>query len=156
MAHKTLVGGTAYEIKGGRDLIGGTGYSTESGKTLVNGTARDIVLKKTEYVTVTIVKGGSGSNTNAVKYNGTLYYAPKTLTVEKGSVIQLMYGGEYNHTGGVFINNVRKVSSGSSVLWYNYTVNSDVTVTLYHSIQTVNPWGDGYITVDVFDTYVKE
>lgn len=156
MAHKTLIDGTAYAVKGGRDLIAGTGYAKKQGKTLIAGTARDIVLKKTEYVTVTIVNGGSGSNTNQVKYNGTLYSAPKTLTVEKGEVIQLKYGGEYNHTGSVFINNVRKASSGSSVLWYNYTVNSDVTVTLYTSIQTANPWGDGDIAVEVFNTYVTE
>lgn len=156
MAHKTLIDGTAYAVKGGRDLIAGTGYAKKQGKTLIAGTARDIVLKKTEYVTVTIVKGGSGYNTNQVKYNGTLYSAPKTLTVEKGEVIQLKYGGEYNHTGSVFINNVRKASSGSRVLWYDYTVNSDVTVTLYTSIQTANPWGDGDITVEVFNTYVTE
>lgn len=42
MAHKTLIGGTAYEIKGGRDLIGGTGYSKKKGRVLVNGTGYDI------------------------------------------------------------------------------------------------------------------
>lgn len=42
MAHKTLIGGTAYALKGGRDLIGGTGYSIKSGKTLIGGTAYDI------------------------------------------------------------------------------------------------------------------
>lgn len=156
MTHKTLISGTAYEVVGGAQMIDGTKFQMGGGKTLIDGTACDIVLKKTEYVTVTIVKGGSGYNTNQVKYNGTLYSAPKTLTVEKGEVIQLKYGGEYNHTGSVFINNVRKASSGNNVLWYNYTVNSDVTVTLYTSIQTANPWGDGDITVEVFNTYVTE
>lgn len=156
MAHMARAAGTDYAVAGGKTLIDGTAYSAESGKTLVNGTARDIVLKKTEYVTVTIVKGGSGSNTNQVKYNGTLYSAPKTLTVEKGEVIQLKYGGEYNHTGSVFINNVRKASSGSRVLWYDYTVNSDVTVKLYDSIQTADPWGDGGFAINVYDTYVTE
>ena len=42
MAHKTLIGGTAYEIKGGRDLIGGTGYAKKKGRVLVNGTGYDI------------------------------------------------------------------------------------------------------------------
>ena len=42
MAHKTLVGGTAYEIGGGRTLVGGTGYSIDKGRTLVDGTAYDI------------------------------------------------------------------------------------------------------------------
>lgn len=46
MAHKTLIGGTAYEIKGGRDLIGGTGYAKKNGKALINGTAYDIPFSK--------------------------------------------------------------------------------------------------------------
>lgn len=42
MSHKTLIDGTAYNIKGGRDLIGGTGYSKKNGKVLIYGTAYDI------------------------------------------------------------------------------------------------------------------
>lgn len=156
MAHKTLIDGTAYAVKGGRDLIAGTGYAKKQGKTLIAGTARDIVLKKTKYATVTIVKGGSGSNTNKVKYNGTLYSAPKTLTVEKGEVIQLKYGGDFGHTGSVFINNVRKASSDNEARWYDYTVNSDVTVNLYDSLQHVDPWGDGGYDINVYNTYVTE
>lgn len=156
MAHMARAAGTDYAVAGGKTLIDGTAYSAESGKTLVNGTARDIVLKKTKYATVTIVKGGSGSNTNKVKYNGTLHSAPKTLTVEKGEVIQLKYGGDFGHTGSVFINNVRKASSDNEARWYDYTVNSDVTVNLYDSLQHVDPWGDGGYSINVYDTYVTE
>ena len=46
MAHKTLIDGTAYEIKGGRDLIGGTGYSKKNGKVLIYGIAYDIPFSK--------------------------------------------------------------------------------------------------------------
>ena len=42
MAHKSLVGGTAYDISGGRTLVGGTGYSISKGRTLVGGTGYDI------------------------------------------------------------------------------------------------------------------
>lgn len=42
MAHKTLVGGTAYEISGGKTLIDGTGYEISKGKTLVGGTAYEV------------------------------------------------------------------------------------------------------------------
>ena len=38
MAHKTLVNGTAYDVKGGKVLVNGTGYDIKNGKTLVNGT----------------------------------------------------------------------------------------------------------------------
>lgn len=46
MAHKTLINGTAYEIKGGKTLIGGTAYGIASGKTLVGGTGYDVSFEK--------------------------------------------------------------------------------------------------------------
>lgn len=42
MAHKTLIDGTAYEVKGGRTLIDGTGYSIKGGRTLIGGTGYSI------------------------------------------------------------------------------------------------------------------
>lgn len=42
MAHKTLVGGTAYEISGGKTLVEGTSYSVKNGKVLIGGSAYDI------------------------------------------------------------------------------------------------------------------
>lgn len=42
MAHKTLVNGTAYDVKGGKALVNGTGYDVKNGKTLVNGTGYTI------------------------------------------------------------------------------------------------------------------
>lgn len=38
MAHKTLIGGTAYEISGGKTRVGGTNYSISGGKTRIGGT----------------------------------------------------------------------------------------------------------------------
>ena len=42
MAHKTLIGGTAYKVSGGKTLVSGTSYSIKGGKTLVGGTAYDV------------------------------------------------------------------------------------------------------------------
>lgn len=42
MAHKTLIDGTAYAVKGGRDLIAGTSYAKKQGKTLIDGTEHAI------------------------------------------------------------------------------------------------------------------
>ena len=42
--HKTLIGGTAYEVKGGKCLVNGTAYSIKKGRTLVGGTGYDITL----------------------------------------------------------------------------------------------------------------
>ena len=44
MAHKTLIDGTAYAVKGGRDLIAGTGYAKKQGKTLIDGTEHAILF----------------------------------------------------------------------------------------------------------------
>ena len=42
MAHKTLIGGTGYDIKEGRTLIDGVGYDIKKGRTLINGVGYDI------------------------------------------------------------------------------------------------------------------
>lgn len=46
MAHKTLISGTAYAVKGGRELISGTGYDCKAGKTLIGGTAFTVPFSK--------------------------------------------------------------------------------------------------------------
>ena len=43
-AHKTLVNGTLYEVKGGKCLVNGTGYSVKKGRTLIGGTGYDIAF----------------------------------------------------------------------------------------------------------------
>lgn len=43
-AHKTLVGGTAYTVKGGKCMVGGTVYNILKGKTLIGGTGYDITF----------------------------------------------------------------------------------------------------------------
>lgn len=42
MAHKTMVGGTSYEMQSGRFLLDGTGYDVDHGRTLIGGTGYDI------------------------------------------------------------------------------------------------------------------
>ena len=44
MAHKTIIGGTAYEVKGGKCLVNGTVYSIKKGRTLIDGTGYDITF----------------------------------------------------------------------------------------------------------------
>ena len=44
MSHKTLVNGTAYEVKGGKCLVNGTSYDIKKGRTLIGGTGYDITL----------------------------------------------------------------------------------------------------------------
>ncbi len=44
MGQKVEVGGTGYDLKGGKPLIGGTAYAIKKGRTLVGGTGYDISL----------------------------------------------------------------------------------------------------------------
>ena len=69
MAHKTLVNGTVYEVKGGKCLVNGTAYSIKKGRTLINGTGEDIVfssvpiLDETDWTTIREVSdAGQGPN----------------------------------------------------------------------------------------------
>ena len=44
MAHKTLINGTVYEVKGGKCLVNGTVYDIKNGRTLIVGTGYDITF----------------------------------------------------------------------------------------------------------------
>jgi len=44
-AHKTLINGTAYTVKGGKCMINGTVYNILKGRTLIGGTGYDITFK---------------------------------------------------------------------------------------------------------------
>ena len=72
MAHKTLIGGTAYEIKGGKTLVNGTAYKIKGGKTLVGGTAYDVSFAP-KIVTVTLVYGTLTTSTMKVTIDDTEY-----------------------------------------------------------------------------------
>lgn len=86
MAHKTLIGGTAYTIKGGKDLIDGTSYAKKQGKALVAGTAQTIAFSKKIKVTIT----GTGNTSLAyVTYKGTKYVSATTLEADMGETITL-------------------------------------------------------------------
>lgn len=74
MAHKTLIDGTVYEVKGGRTLINGTGYSIKGGRTLVDGTAYEISFSKAYTLTVNM-------NQNGGKYMHVL-----NVTIKSGGV----------------------------------------------------------------------
>ena len=50
MAHKALINGTAYEVKGGKCLVNGTVYSIKKGRTLIGGTGEDILLTQPVHI----------------------------------------------------------------------------------------------------------
>lgn len=46
--HKTLINGTAYEVKGGKCMVNGTVYNILKGRTLIDGTGWDITFPSAE------------------------------------------------------------------------------------------------------------
>lgn len=72
MAHRNMVGGTAYDTTGGRTLVDGTVYGIQKGKTMVDGTVREIGFGPS-IVHVYIDGEGHSSNLYAT-IRGTKYY----------------------------------------------------------------------------------
>lgn len=67
MGQKVEVGGTGYDLKGGKPLIGGTAYAVKKGRTLIGGTGYDIsLLSGTQILELPV------GNTVKIAVNGTL------------------------------------------------------------------------------------
>lgn len=97
MAHKTLIGGTAYTIKGGKDLINGTSYAKKQGKTLVDGTAREIKIKQGPVLVQ--LTGSMRSGIAQATYDGTVHTTHATIEVTSGTPVIIKVGstrGTYN------------------------------------------------------------
>ena len=76
MAHKTLVNGTVYEVKGGKCLVNGTSYDIKKGRTLIGGTGYDITfappfLKKGDLITMNL--DGTSRLYRVLSVNGNVY-----------------------------------------------------------------------------------
>ena len=103
MAHKTLVGGTAYGISGGKCLVGGTAYDIKKGRTLIGGTGYDISF---EPGTTIIIEGTGGWETSrlvTINVNGVKQTQNTTLHYDPGVVVSIdLFAG----FGGVMINDV--------------------------------------------------
>lgn len=88
MAHKTLIGGTAYNIIGGRSMVNGTGYSIASGRTLINGTGYNINFE---------------SGAVAMLYTTGDFVFQRSTDVESGKTLIASYTG-FEKTGFEFFN----------------------------------------------------
>ena len=109
MAHKTLISGTAYEVKGGKCLVNGTSYDIKKGRTLINGTGEDIVfssvspiLDENDWTTIREVSdAGQGANywsigdRKEVTLNGTVGH----LTLSNYKTYAFIIG--FNHNASV-------------------------------------------------------
>ena len=159
MAHKTLIGGTAYEISGGKTLIGGTAYSIDKGKTLVGGTAYEVGFGQP--VTITIIGSGNSSYCG-VAIDGTICISAATVEVPVGTVIRcFVYGfeDECEEDGGyaVFVNKAEVALSGGtdgSVPYYDYIVTTDAIIELYVDEDTCGYCDSEYVSSTITITEI--
>ena len=123
MPGKTMIGGTAYDVKPGSVMVGGTVYTIKEGKTMVDGTAYSIKFSSDVVVTIT----GSGSPEMAyVTINGTQYTSAVTITVPAGTEIYCFAHYLKNRQiGGVYLNGTQL-----HVSEYTFNARSDVSIVL--------------------------
>lgn len=107
MAGKTLINGTAYEIKGGRTLVNGTAYGISGGKTLVGGTAYKIEFGKYKYVNYIKTDGNSYLKIPNV-YNGT---TTNSGVFEASMDFALELPSSYSHARAIFAMNLNPLGS---------------------------------------------
>lgn len=139
MAHKTLIGGTAYEISGGRTLVNGTGYSIDKGRTLVGGTAYEVGFE-VGFEKTAIVRLMSNTFTE-------IYYAEASVfyRTPDGGTGYLSTAGEYELPIGTIITcslrwngkdmanlivyfNHSVIDSSESDAYYQYTLNQNIAI----------------------------
>lgn len=127
MAHKTLIGGTAYEITGGKTLVDGTAYSIKNGKTLVDGTVYEVGFAEMATITIT---GDGGYCYAEVTIDGTTYRSATTIEVPVGTVISCHVYDEGESTPYSYISkNGEQVYSGLDGT-YEYAVAGNTTISL--------------------------
>ena len=151
MAHKTLISGTAYEVKGGKCLVNGTSYDIKKGRTLINGTGEDIVfssvspiLDENDWTTIREVSdAGQGANywsigdRKEVTLNGTVGH----LTLSNYKTYAFIIG--FNHNASVEGTNrihfqlaKTALSGGKDVCLCDSKYNSQVSTTGYFSMNS--------------------
>lgn len=133
MAHKTLIGGTAYEISGGKTLVNGTAYSIKNGKTLVDGTAYEVGFRPA-VATITIT--GSGGEYAYATIGGVSYKTATTIEVPFGTSIDLTFNKYSDSPDPAFLTiyrsdgTVREFENYGTQRTVVYTVIGDCTIKL--------------------------
>jgi hypothetical protein len=131
MAHKTLIGGKAYEISGGKTLIDGKTYKINGGKTLVGGKAYEVGFAVT--LTIIVEKGYvcdlSHSEVTIPNDGGIFEVSPESkLTFKfKNDFTQDNIKYSVQKNGDTVFN--EKLRYGESAR-YEYTVTKDATITI--------------------------
>lgn len=151
MAHKTKIGGTAYEINGGKCLVGGTGYSIKKGRTLVGGTGYDISFGPPA-IPVTITGAGDASYCYATINGVTYTSATSGIEVMEGDVITFgVYGTSTTYYGRVTIDGRTALNvTGRVTNTYDWTVPAGTkSISIIMDYTSTSSRRRGRITVNI-------
>ena len=106
MAHKSLIGGTSYNISGGKSLISGTSYNISKGRTLIDGTGYDI-----QFISIPPTYAMLYSDGDMVFQTGNIADSTKTLINEYDTkFINDGYSGYQSISWYMNMNNIINVS----------------------------------------------
>ena len=151
MAHKTLISGTAYEVKGGKCLVNGTSYDIKKGRTLINGTGKDIVfssvspiLDENDWTTIREVSdAGQGSNywsigdRKAVTLNGTVGKLSLSNVTTYAFIIGFNHNASVEGTNRIHFQLAKTaLTGGTDVCLCDSSYNSNVSTTGYFSMNS--------------------
>ena len=149
MAHKTLISGTAYEVKGGKCLVNGTSYDIKKGRTLINGTGEDIVfssvspiLDENDWTTIREVSdAGQGSNywsigdRKAVTLNGTVGKLSLSNVTTYAFIIGFNHNASVEGTNRIHFQLAKTaLTGGTDVCLCDSSYNSNVSTAGYFSM----------------------
>ena len=130
MAQKVLIGGTAYELSGGKALKDGSAYSIENGKTAIDGVAYDISLSKKLSVDIQ----GTFAYTT-VSIDGVSYTAAGVVKAEPNTRVTVTVSGSPTAiTNSAIYYNGSEVATGKKTgpsitpATYSFTLKSDTTI----------------------------
>lgn len=141
MAHKTLIGGTAYDTKGGRALVGGTVYEIKKGRTLVGGTGYDVGFKGDP---IPVYLDGYTDGFGYVVINGVKYSSGVgTGTTDGGTTVYVYVGDEISFTGdSVWI------SFFGDIFYYEMSFTVPEGISAFHiDMSSDREYGEAYFTV---------
>ena len=109
MAHKTLIGGTAYNISGGKSLVSGTSYNIKGGKTLVGGTGYSISFSSGEPTAMLYSDG------DFVFQHGSEVASGKTLTASYTGFEDTTYGSQASVPWNSNMGSIKRVSFNNEI-----------------------------------------
>lgn len=108
-AHKTLINGTAYTVKGGKCLVNGTVYNIKKGRTLIDGTGYDIKFSDGLTWVINSTPTANTSTTFNVTFNcAGVNYIRLSIYASFGTVTNIIYSGVvseiYSYANGGWAN----------------------------------------------------